>query len=125
EGSSRRLQAFGVVVVLYDDGNPVQRPQAMCSLEFAIESVGVREGIWIDDDDRVEVRRLVVSLYPPQIRFYKLPARHLARAYRFENFEDSRLRDLKSFGLRLHLRVARQCRSDTEHDPEHLERKSH
>ena len=68
ERAGRALETDGLEVVLDDRRDAVERPDEAALLRTAVEVVGFREGIRIDEDDGVDRRScLVVRLDPLEV----------------------------------------------------------
>src|SRR5205807_175013 len=74
ERASSGLEIARIVIVLYDHSDTVQGTQPSRPLEFLVELVRISQGLWIDNHNRVQPGRLVISADTLKIGLYQLTA---------------------------------------------------
>ncbi len=99
EGAGRALEADRLEVVLDDGRDAVKRSDKPALLRAAVQIVGLRHGVGIDEDDSVDRGSgLVVRLDPLEVLLDESPAGELPGLHRGVNARDGRLFQLERRG---------------------------
>src|SRR5262249_55843256 len=107
------LKIVGIVVVLHDDRDSVQRAELSGEFEFAVEPVSLGQSIGIDHNDGIQAGRLIIGLNAHEVGLHQLMTSHFAGADGGLSLSDGGLSDFK-LSLRLQKSTGQQSENADE-----------
>ena len=95
-GAQGRRHFFDVRLILHNDRNAVQGTDEAIFFQRRVEAVGFREGVWIERNNGIERRALlIIGRDPVKIGLNELPCAQYSRAIGRLNIGDRRLQRLE------------------------------